>query len=90
MSKDMYQKIHKVSTGKLSSTTFFMQFKLVVPLSNAESERIFLTLMLFVFQRETIVKSLESLLHVHSDNNFSLQGYTEVTNMFITEFPDGT
>ena len=52
----------------------------------------FFIFMAFVFQRKTIVKAktLESLLHVRSDNNFSQEIYTEVVNMFMAEFPEGT
>ena len=65
---------------------------LVVPLSNAESERVFSFLWrIFSKERQSLKhETLEMLLHVRSDNDLSVERYADPVAMFMNEFPDGT
>ena len=65
---------------------------LVIPLSNAESERVFSFLWrLFCKERTSLSNdSLEMLLRMRNDSNFSKERYGNAVNKFLTEYPDGT
>ena len=69
-----------------------LELCLVVPLSNAESERVFSLLWrIFSKERQSMKHdTLELLLHVRSDDDQSKERYKEAVEMFLSEYPDGT
>ena len=65
---------------------------IVLPLANPEAERVFSFLWDQLDKKRLRLKNstLETLLQVRGDDNFSPEKYDDAINMFLTSHPDGT
>ena len=68
------------------------ELALAMPLSNAESERVFSFLWrVFNKERQSLEnKTLETILRLRCDDEYSPERYTHAIQLFLTEHPDGT
>ena len=63
-----------------------------IPLSNAECERVF-SFMWRIYNKDRASMShetLERLLQLRIDSDFSAKNYMHVVELFLTEYPDGS
>ena len=69
-----------------------LEICLAVPLSNAESERVFSLLWHTFSKEQQSMKhdTLEILLCIRSDVNLHEEWYSDAADMFLNEYPDGT
>ena len=68
------------------------EISLVTPLINAESGRVFSFLWRAFSKERSSLKNetLEMLLHVRGDEDFSNSRYEDAVSMFLNEYPDGS
>lgn len=76
----------------LSNILHVAELCIVVPLSNAECERVFSFLWrLYCKERMSLShETLERLLQLRCDNDYSASNYDHAIDLFISQYPDGT
>ena len=76
----------------ISNILHVAELSLAMPLSNAESERVFSFLWRVLSkERKSLSNSaLENILRLRCDQDFSPQRYSHAIELFLSEYPDGT
>ena len=81
-----------VYVSAITNVLHIAELSLAIPLSNAESERVFSFLWrIFSTERQALKNTMiEHILRLRCDQDFSEQRYEHAIDFFLMEYPDGT